>query len=382
MGDVEGIVGGLRALVRTIDASPYAGEMYGARALETIAHDTPIFARDAPGALLEAVNESATRLLDSPTGARLRRVLDTAAALADERPDSKFRGIVLASDADAAAGWARISALRTEAPLDPAAPPFAQASDYLTEAQTTFAGAAAYFGHDGMIVPATSGPGTGGYLAIAGDVADRPPHVTLDEVVARFTDATLTQVDQARLLEAVRPTDNAMRRGFSDVLHELEHADGVVYRGDDAVARALEEGSTDTIAHWPGRLDSFLERAGVTDEVMGAAKDESMRGYPSEVDGMRGYLRLAGVDPNLPADLPRAFALLRGRQESGQVLDNLAGAIAAYSGNGGDEHVRAVRTILAGEPASLDAVSRVEAALLGAVEAPSQPALAAAAPTA
>lgn len=319
---------GMRALATHPDLRGY-----GAPLVEQLA-DVPVFARDGAGTPLQAVTPAATRLLAGDLADRTRKILDTAASFADQRPNSPFRSIVLPDSPDALSGWWKVRdttawlaehpdwSQATHAPADELyLSPLMQQP---TDATETFGGAAAHY-DEGSVVDLSPGLTGGMSFLFTRDSARRE---------AALRGALAGLVGEPEIQHAITsPPGFAYAQGVHKLVHEIEHADGVAEVDD--LARVVEEGGDQVISMWPGRLQSFIAQAGLGSDV--AASDvahlDRTAAYPSETADMRSVVRLAGIDIDDPAALPEATSLLRGHRLAEPALDDVYARVVQRTGS-------------------------------------------------
>jgi hypothetical protein len=312
-------------------------EQLGTFAMRQLDERIPVFARDAPGELLQPLTPAASRMLEGSDGARARRILDAATQLADERPASGFRGIVLPDDPDALQGWWRLRELADDiAGGDPSfAHPELIASRLLHDLDATAASAAADFENTahyarGFVVD-LNGSKLRSLLTRAPDAFERSTRVLLKGFDDEFI-AGIVAADDGTGLRRARTSE------LSALIHEVEHADGIldykVGAPDRAeLSRIFEEGGNQVVTFWPGRRSAFAERAGLLDELDAASlAASSPKSYEDEHAVMLDLVRRSGIDTNDPDALTGVVELLRGRRYYDMAIEDVARSIARNEG--------------------------------------------------
>lgn len=321
------------ALGMSRTSASHVDERIGGFAMSAI-DSVPVFVRDR-GQMFQPLTSSAQELMGGANGSRIRGILDVTASLADERPDSQLRGLVLTESSDALLGWWRLRELANDmAPVPgPAAAPLAiRMLANPTAAIDDAVAAATNVAHyeDGYIVDLQG--------EIHSLLTNRPDAYEIDFL------KTLGQ-ENAELARQIAADDDGTglarlrANQVKTLVHEVEHADGIVdYRGGlperAESSRIFEEGGDQVVTNWPGRLEAFVRRAGIADEVDSAAlADPTTTSYNDERIVMTDFVRRSGIDTDDPAAIGDVVALLRGRRYYDVAIEGLAAAIGRHEGN-------------------------------------------------
>lgn len=123
------------------------------------------------------------------------------------------------------------------------------------------------------------------------------------------------------------PRVEELGRGIKTLLHELNHV-GSPRPADARMFDWLSEGSAETLARWPGRVEDASRTLRLpTPHGAGAAFDRAQHPYQEEVDSVRSLLRMAGIDPSDATQFRAAETLLNVTPEDG--LPRVFGAVIA-----------------------------------------------------
>ena len=117
-------------------------------------------------------------------------------------------------------------------------------------------------------------------------------------------------------LEQMQPElAESLGRGVKTLLHELNHVGSPKPLGADDVSW-LSEGTAETLARWPGRVEHAGTRLGLEVPTgVGTWFDRESKPYQNEVDAVRGLLHLTGIDARRASDFARAEHLLNATPE-------------------------------------------------------------------
>lgn len=137
---------------------------------------------------------------------------------------------------------------------------------------------------------------------------------------------------------------DSLGRGVKTLLHELNHVGSPRPRSATRLDW-LSEASAETLARWPGHVKRAGHMLGYAVPArVGRWFDDEGRPYQTEVNSLRGLLRLAGIDPSRVATFATAERLLNGTPED-RLPAELAALIARRHARGPEAEARLAKRI-------------------------------------